>query len=269
MYPDNSDEQKIVALCRSKADPPQRVGGPGSPAATRDQPQVGQPEGRHRRMWLNEAFAAYVVCFSEEGDLVTQWNTYAGRGSGFSIGIERQKLAEVIASKPPNNWLAGISAGVELIRVQYSEKDQIDYFRGIFDKYLNEYNEKQRSSRTVLHMDGCAGQVVFEAALSASWFKHSCFKSEAEWRIVITSPGHGYDLFFRPSARTVIPYVKIPRVQSVKQEDRKLPIVSITIGPTLHQELWMRSVQALLVANGYSTKDVEIRKSELPLALTD
>jgi hypothetical protein len=69
-------------------------------------------------------------------------------------------------------------------------------------------------------------------------------------------------LFFRASSRTV-PYVK-----TVQQHDRRLPIVSITIGPTLDQNLSHQSVRRLLVARGYGN-DVEIKESKIPLTRAD
>lgn len=104
-------------------------------------------------------------------------------------------------------------------------------------------------------------------ALSATWFKHPAFISEREWRIVISVPPSGRDVFFRPSSRTVIPYVK-----TQAQPDEKLPVVSVTIGPTLDQNLSYLSVHALLASKGYlkdDDDDVEIKISEIPLTRTD
>jgi hypothetical protein len=181
---------------------------------------------------------------------------YGSRGSGFSLGIDRQKFAKAI-ERQPEKYPA---EGTKLTRVQYSEEDQMRHFRGLFDKCVNEYRAKKSESK------GYAGLLAIDALRSASEFKHPCFKSECEWRVVTSPNPEDYrNLFFRPSTRTVIPYVKIPKVE---QKDWKLPIVSITIGPTLHQGLSARSVAALLLAKGYSIKEVEIRSSELPLVLT-
>ena len=73
------------------------------------------------------------------------------------------------------------------------------------------------------------------------------------------------DLFFRSSSRTVVPYMK-----TMAQPDGRLPVVSITIGPTLDQRLSRRSVLALLLARGYfDTGDVEVKMSGIPLTRSD
>ena len=64
----------------------------------------------------------------------------------------------------------------------------------------------------------------------------------------------------------------IPYTKTGIKEGSKLPVVSITIGPTLEQELSKRSVLDLLAATDYldiGEKAVDIRASKIPLTLTD
>jgi hypothetical protein len=205
--------------------------------------------------WLNEKIATYVVCFSSDGDSKEMWNAYGSAGSGFSVGIQRRALEQEIGERPAfKKWPAG---GTKLVKVRYTEEDQMHFLREGFDDIC---------SHPADSLNGYAGIVAIIASRAASSLKHPCFKGECEWRVV-TSPNlsGSSGVFFRPSARTVVPYVKVP---SIKRNGWKLPIASITIGPTLHQELSVRSAMTLLVANGYSLEDVEIRRSELPLVLT-
>jgi hypothetical protein len=128
------------------------------------------------------------------------------------------------------------------------------------------YRESISAQSTQDDFGQCADAIVSNVARSASLFKHPSFKGEAEWRIIISVWSGHAKLCFRASRRTVIPFMK-----TVKQENRKLPVVSVTIGPTLHQPLSRQSVQALLSAKGYSvpSNTVKIKESEIPLALTD
>lgn len=268
-YADKHDEKTILHFCRVNVHRTnRRRGGPVSPSDVEENEEGIESETAPKRMWLNEGFAEYVVCFSEEDDCVTQWNTYGSRGSGFSIGFDRENLSKAVQPRPATNWMAGVSPGVELVKVRYSEDEQVCYLRELWDKARERYYDNNRRFRTVLNLDDCAKTVVREAALSASRFKHPCFEWESEWRIIVKSPGFGLDLAFRPSRRTVVPYIKIPDFRGVDQEaNRRLPVKSITIGPTLHQELSVGSVEALLWSKDY--RGVEIRKSQLPLVLTD
>jgi hypothetical protein len=199
-------------------------------------------EGRHPF----KGEETYVVCFCGEGDLLTQWKTYGSWGSGFSIGFDRKKLESALAAlgPPPRSladiWTMGTSTEVTLARVRYSEEEQqLD-----LERAFHRYGDLLSAESSAPEIAACAAAIADNAALSASRFKHPAFESEREWRIVISSSfGSSLELFFRSSSRTVIPYIKTRR-----QPDSKLPVVSITIGPTLDRELSKRSVFALLMA---------------------
>ena len=222
-------------------------------------------EGRHPF----KGEETYVVCFCAEDDLLTQWKTYGSWGSGFSIGFDRKKLESSLAAlgpPPPSLWtdifVMGTGAEVSLARVRYSEEEQRRDLKRAFDRY----GDLLSAGSSASEIAECAAAIADNAALSASRFKHPAFESEREWRIVISSSlGSRLELFFRSSSRTVIPYIKTKR-----QPDGKLPVVSITIGPTLDQRLSERSVFALLMARGYfGHGDVEIKTSRVPLTRTD
>ena len=210
----------------------------------------------------------YVVCFCAEDDILTQWKAYGSWGSGFSIGFDRKQLELALPAlgPPPPSPVAlfGWSdTRTELARVRYSEEDQRQQLRSTFDRYA-----ALISAPSMFQVGMCATTMVENAAISASRFKHPAFESEQEWRIIISSsaPIPDLNLSFRSSRRTVIPYMT-----TRKPPDRKLPVVSITVGPTLDQELSRRSVFALLMAKGYFDDeiDVEIKTSGIPLTRTD
>ena len=209
----------------------------------------------------------YVVCFCAKDDLLTQWKAYGSSGSGFSIGFDRGKLQSMLAELAPTDhsdalWMGMIE--VALAQVRYSRGDQERALRRAFDRYVALLSVGSPE----FEIKKCADAIANNASASASRFKHPAFASEKEWRIVIsTSAFSNPELFFRSSSRTVIQYTKT----GIK-EVSKLPVVSITIGPTLEQELSKRSVLDLLAATDYldiGEKAVDIRASKIPLTLTD
>lgn len=221
-------------------------------------------EARERRSALKEMVDTYVVCFSARDDMWTQWSTYGSRGAGFSIGFDRRKLEATIqapwhAVDFTNLLKAAILPKAHLAKVQYSEEDQKRALRRAFTLYSSLVSTRSSQERVA----SCARALVDNVAHTASLYKHPCFEPEAEWRVVITALGGNSDLCFRASRRTVVPFLK-----TVRPEDGKLPVVSITIGPTLQQELSKRSVQALLDARRYF-REVGIRVSHLPIATMD
>jgi hypothetical protein len=217
---------------------------------------------RTSRSSLNDALDTYVTCFSAIDDLLYQWSMYGSGGSGFSIGFDRVKLEPAIRPLPlptsgPYDWLKLPPPTVKLAKIRYAEDEQKRDLRHLFDTYA----QLLSASCTAPRIARCAQAIADNTARSASLFKHPSFRQEEEWRIIISGIGASVDLHFRPSSRTPIPYVVTARPQG-----GMLPIVSITIGPTLHKDLSRRSVQQLLYAKGYC--NVTIKESTLPLAVT-
>ena len=220
---------------------------------------------RERAPWQYRLHT-YAVCFCADDDLLTQWKTYGAWGSGFSIGFDRRELELALPSLvPPADMIDG--PDVSLTRVVYSEEEQKESFRLHFDECVSQLP----ANPSPKDIKKAATDIAADAARSACRFKHPAFASEKEWRIVISSDPFGSGapkpLSFRASSRTVIPYLKTTR-----QADKKLPIVSITIGPTLNQELSYQSVMQLLVENGYcddENRSVTVTNSNVPLTRTD
>lgn len=224
-----------------------------------------------RAMSLRYTFASavrnYVTCFSAHDDLLSQWKTYSSWGAGFSIGFDRVQLARMLN---PSATLGDIMKAMlrpdtRLVEVKYLDAAEVPRLKKAFERFASTLDEKCSEDQ----IQKCAQAIVDNVALAAAQFKHPGFRSEGEWRLVIATifasiyPLDLDDrLLFRASSRTVIPYLT-----TEKQADGKLPIVSVTIGPTLHQELSELSVRALLKAKGYS--EVKIKASSLPLTNTD
>jgi hypothetical protein len=213
----------------------------------------------------------FVICFSEKDDLLTQWKTYGSWGAGFSIGFDRARLEASLSSLAPRSTagLPGLGrfedyTEAQVARVQYSEEEQRLELRRVFAQYSTLLSPKSSDFK----FDMCATAIADNVALSASKFKHSSFSAEAEWRIIVTwnsLMSDLDDLCFRPSGRTVIPYVKTQRLPV-----GKLPVVSITIGPTLDRALSYESVSTLLRSKGYyKDRQVEIKTSSIPLVRMD
>jgi hypothetical protein len=219
-------------------------------------------KARERPPW-HSRLQTYVVCFCADDDLLTQWKTYGAWGSGFSIGFDRIELEKALPSLVSSKDIID-GPNVSLNGIVYSEEEQRESLRLSFNRYISRLPAEPSPSE----IDEFATDAG-DAARSASRFKHPAFGPEKEWRIVISShpfsAGAPEPLFFRPSSRTVVPYVKTSR-----QQNGRLPIASITVGPTLDQRLSVQSVTQLLEAKGYFNEgSVQVTYSEVPLTRTD
>src|SRR5579862_7472394 len=64
----------------------------------------------------------YIICFSENGDLLSQWTMYADRGQGFSIGIN-PKAFPFEARVPLHTEVMDSSSG--WAKVEYNRSKQM------------------------------------------------------------------------------------------------------------------------------------------------
>jgi hypothetical protein len=135
-------------------------------------------------------------------------------------------------------------------QVRYRPEEQRSELKNIFERYCSVISGASSDS----HLSRCAKAIVNELALHASLFKHPDFEHEKEWRIIIETLGGRPDLLFRSSADKVIPYT----------QTAKLPVASITVGPSMDQEPSERGVRALLDAKG--CPKVKISRIELKLS---
>jgi hypothetical protein len=214
--------------------------------------QLGEKASRH----------VFVVCFSEEGDLLSQWRAYADDGRGFAIGFDLQRLSE--RPSPLGMKLSG--------RVIYNEAD----LRKSIRDYL-----LQHAPNATSHPAHDDDDAVTANANNQSWgilstvarFKHHGFKEERESRIAfvcnlpnewtsieatpmseINGPIYlsSFDRLdeelpahrkFRVSTRGIVPYLE----WKFDADD----IAEIRVGPRGNSEQQLSAVRMFLESNGY------------------
>lgn len=80
-----------------------------------------------------QEYDRYISCFSEDGDLLSQWRGYADDGKGLSIGFNRKKLYEYLFEFQKNN-LEGFCE-LSLSKVQYPTKTFTKKLKTLFEYY--------------------------------------------------------------------------------------------------------------------------------------
>lgn len=129
-------------------------------------------ESLRNLLYLNRGLF-FICCFSEEGDILSQWRAYAGDGKGVAIGFDPKKLItenDIHWGTRPNNL-----PGIAICKVQYEEAMQKKTVRDILDRWA-------------LGPDGGLSQSAhgYLNALQIK-FKNPAFAEEKEHRLV-TSP---------------------------------------------------------------------------------
>jgi hypothetical protein len=198
----------------------------------------------------------YIASFSEDGNLLSQWRAYGGRGVGYSIGFA------------PNNPLFH-SAGAEafnLVKCRYHLVEQKRLASALVSTFEQEYwqsaisveTETGEAFRAFFHRY----QWHFVLALFISACKHSSFSEEKEWRLVSQYPDRLLSrnkIRYRPGRFGVVPYFPIP----LHQNNLKPRLDSITIGPAFNEEV-SRSALNLLARSHLDTEHVDDSGNKVP-----
>ena len=174
----------------------------------------------------------FICCFSEYGDILSQWRAYADDGRGFAIGfsVEKAKLLQKIP----------------ITMAVYDNKHSIGIAPVIYDKKTQEMlisNQVREMTKNV----SLSPEKTLLLSQYSTIFKNPAFSEEKEWRIIHTPlitydknnsfDAHGKisDVNFRLSKFGVSPYF----TWSFNELD-PLPIEEIMFGPqntTLHEDL--------------------------------
>ncbi|SDT36736.1 DUF2971 domain-containing protein [Jiangella sp. DSM 45060] len=234
---------------------------------------------------------AFVVSSSTIGDDANQWRLYAAGGRGYAIELDPGTSLAVLAKgkriEKKSERRNALNLG-ELMRdsvmvspwlkVLYSDQEKDAAMVDLLEwaDRSAEYFENASSSEEQWDLNRQEYEVAVHVALEkiAQLIKEPGFAGEREARTVVTFAWAGPHLSFRAGQYGISRYARLA-VASASKEGRvwyvddgiveadKLPIKSVRLGPLLHAENNMSSVEALLKACGY--KNVGVDASTVPL----
>jgi hypothetical protein len=197
------------------------------------------------------AFQIYISSFSK-GDLLSQWRGYGE----YAIGFDRKELNALRTQEFHQEnvfaffYFDKVVYGAEELIPPELEKD-VEEILNILPQYgLHEENEKFQCVEKILR---CMCR-----------FKDQGFQEENEYRLVfgcrvseLNKPCLK-EIKYRNVRGTLVPYILL---FDHNDEEARLPIKEIIIGPSRDADLRIRSVEALLKQLGI---DAKVRKSVLP-----
>lgn len=205
----------------------------------------------------------FVVCFCENGDLLSQWNTYGREGGGYALGFDGPALG---------SYDEAVIGTLDFFKVIYDRDEQIEAVATFCSRAFNQLE---------LFLDGCepgereaAIELTGEKlALMAQWFsariKDAAFREEKEWRFVCRNPSAperpaSYKREFRATSRGLIPFVRLPlgTIGKDAPPDGTFPLKHVRVGPTANVELASRAINYMLKDSGF---DIRAKTSAIPL----
>jgi hypothetical protein len=196
----------------------------------------------------------FACCFSEKGDLLSQWRAYGNNGRGYAIGFDPGSFRDLVHPEKPK---------MDLRKITYGEANKRSLVDALFDLFspqvaayldvLDSTGFGQQSARNWLSMR--FGECLFQLNEEV---KHPAFVEEAEWRLYANDP---YVRKFRVSADRIVPYVELDLASS--EDSKIMPIREIVIGPRLDYEEAVNSLTTFTNSLGYGF-EIEFVRSKAP-----
>ena len=203
------------------------------------------------------AYKVHVVCFCEDGDLLSQWRGYGANADGFAIGFDTSGF---------KRWSGGPrKPRMDFRKISYSESALENIISTATDRAFAVFKKRaEEDGLEKAHKDIELIRGYFTALTADATyvFKSPAFKEENEWRFIYTIfQDYGAEqIEYRVLQGRLTPYV--PLTTWPPETIERLPIRQIVFGPTLNRELTKRAVEGLLRKSGY--KDVEVVGSRIP-----
>jgi hypothetical protein len=200
---------------------------------------------------------AFIACFSQEPDSLSQWRGYAAFGAGFAVGFSLKGLEE--ACEKLRSDLGAQLVTIDCIR--YTEKEQDKLLRTCLTNHQQKHNKACRGG-----CNGVIGQLREahnDVAILAAYCKNHGFHEEREWRIALLiewsleltePPALSKRPEFRVSDRGIIPYYTLPFQANA--------ITDIRLGPKNYACENAEALRSFLRTNGYDVGSIKIAPAE-------
>lgn len=206
----------------------------------------------------------YIACFSEKGDMLSQWKGYGNYGSGFSIEFTASEFFKKKRKFP--------YANISFKKVVYETEQQREILKNEIDYVLKYVHDKldMNDDDFVNDLVNCAAfSIAYFIKLCAYRFKHPSFSEESEWRAILVNASWDIDaeaavaVKFRTAGEEIIPYVDLDIAPSAQKENWSLPISKIIVGSK--QKLVRATKSIELIYRNLNLEKPEVVESEIPL----
>ena len=210
--------------------------------------------------WLSDGFAlshhVFVSCFSEAGNVLSQWRSYCGAGKGVSLGFDPDELEESCDTQ-----------GFTLRKVNYNREEQESFVGHLLDYILTRAEDEGDAPPSERHPSQ-SFYSLFEAWEDriidvTATLKHPAFVEEQEWRAISTPVRDQTDrrLKYREGAITLTPFIQFALPSS---RDRKICFRHVFVGPSYDTNLAMNAIASFFTSmNSQPTEGISA--SAIPL----
>jgi hypothetical protein len=189
----------------------------------------------------------FIFSLSAKGDNLNQWRGYCPDTGGVCIGFDGKKLYNIVDKKDH----------LVINKCLYEDDKKLEEIKNVLREYLPDHktnirNWIEKGDRNIVN------KLFLHMIIKCSSIKDKSFIDEEEYRMVYFNLDENitFNIQFNEGEKMITPYYEY----ELKDEDDKLPISKIIIGPTPHPELSKLSVERLLKSEKYEGVEVEISK---------
>lgn len=189
----------------------------------------------------------YIACYSTAHDLLSQWRAYSEASGGYCLGFATEEMVTVDDKLP-------------LLEQVIYQKNTAESVLGKLLQEIDDFFTKNTFGE--VEVGFILGMLQATLNNVACIIKHYKFEEEREFRHIYQPGATSLKLEakFRHGSFGLTPYVEIHFLK-----EKRLPLKTVTIGPSKNFALEHTSLRALLSKHGY--EDVEILYSEIPLRI--
>lgn len=155
----------------------------------------------------------YTTCFSEDGDLLSQWRGYAADGTGIAIGFKKEYL---------NKWkiVESYDLRCDFAPIEYNERKIYEYAYSCCDEIMslikkkNAYKQLARKIYMFSEIDNSLKRIFSYSP----YYKQSTFREEKEHRLVFVNGAKSSDgrIFYRKVDEFVNSEIEIFKLSQLK-----------------------------------------------------
>jgi hypothetical protein len=199
---------------------------------------------------FSEVADVYIASFcADDGDRLSQWRGYGGRGGGYAIGF-RSLPAPTREDSNADLVMALWEASYDLTKFrELTRATMLSMAGAISDFLLEHFDAVKRSSEEEFRKVWARGlgQMLSHAATLVQRSKHHGFKEEQEWRVIVSPLRDERAVKYRASGRGMVPYVEFPLAAG----DDLIDIEAVRVGPVSDPEASVKALDGFLRSLGY------------------
>jgi hypothetical protein len=201
----------------------------------------------------------FVACLSEEADDLSQWRAYGRGEGGYAIGFNVAELGYAV-----------VPTGSQLVPVCYDSAVHHGIGGSVVKEIVRLFGEGLATRPGVnpeVWADAFLPEWQQRLSYLAPIIKHHKFAAEKEWRIVRELREEDFcNLKFRQRQSMLARHLPLALRFPETSTAPLLPISSVRVGPSRHQEISKVGVADLLRGQGYpkAVYDNYVRVSEVP-----